>query len=66
MVIQMKNLKINIGKHQAVLSFKKISNKQFDTLRWKIIEQNFDDISELLARDINENKLSTLQIKGKD
>ena len=40
----MKNLTINLNNHHAVLSFKKISNKQFETLKWKLIEKNIDEI----------------------
>ena len=60
----MKNLKIDINNHQAILSFKKITNTRFETLKWKLIEQNLDEILESLSIDINEVESSTLTKKG--
>ncbi len=55
----MKNLKINVNHHQAVLSFKKISPKNFSTLKWELIKKNIDEISEQLAKNLEEDKQST-------
>jgi hypothetical protein len=60
----MKSLKINVNHHQAVLSFKKISPKNFSTLKWELIKQNIDEISEQLARNFEEDKQSNLHKKG--
>jgi hypothetical protein len=60
----MKNLKINVNHHQAILSFKKISHKNFSTLKWELIKQNIDEISEQLARNLEEDKQSNLNKKG--
>jgi len=59
----MKNLKINVNHHQAILSFKKISQKNFSTLKWELIKQNIDEISEQLARNLEEDKQNTLTKK---
>lgn len=60
----MKNLQISINEHKAVLSFNKINCKQFETLKWKLIEQNIDEISEELSVSINKNKSEILTKKG--
>ena len=62
----MKNLTINLNNHHAVLSFKKISNKQFETLKWKLIEKNIDEILEILAIEINESMEKIPDQKGKN
>jgi hypothetical protein len=59
----MKNLKINVNHHQAILSFKKISAKNFSTLKWELIKQNIDEISEHVARNLEEDKQNTLTKK---
>lgn len=59
----MKNLKIDVNSHQAILSFKKISHKNFSSLKWELIKQNIDEISEQLAKNLEEDKQSTF-IKG--
>jgi hypothetical protein len=48
----MKNLKIDLSNHQAVLYFKRISEKNYSTLKWNLIKQNIDEISEELARNL--------------
>jgi hypothetical protein len=55
----MKNLKIDVNNHQAILSFKKISHKKFSTLKWELIKKNIDEISEQLAKNLEEDKQST-------
>jgi hypothetical protein len=62
----MKNLKINVNHHQAILSFKKISHKKFSTLKWKLIQQNIDEISEQLAKSLEEEGHNTLYPKGEE
>jgi hypothetical protein len=60
----MKNLKIDVNNHQAILSFKRISHKKFSTLKWELIKKNIDEISEQLAKNLEEDKQSTLYQKG--
>lgn len=55
----MKNLKIDVNNHQAILSFKRISHKKFSTLKWELIKKNIDEISEQLAKNLEEDKQST-------
>jgi hypothetical protein len=56
----MKNLKFNVNHHQAILSFKKISHKKFSTLKWELIKQNVDEISEQVAKNLEEDKHTSL------
>ena len=62
-VIKMKNLKFNVNCHSAILSFKKISPKRFSTLKWELIKQNIDEISEQVATNLDKDKQSTLTRK---
>ena len=45
------------------MSFKKISAKNFSTLKWELIKQNIDEISEHVARNLEEDKQNTLTKK---
>ena len=60
----MKNLKFNVNCHQAILSFKKLSHKRFSTLKWELIKQNIDEISEQVAKNPEEDKRNSLIRKG--
>lgn len=55
----MKSLKINVNHHQAILSFKSINHNNFSTLKWELIKKNIDEISEELAKNLEEDKQST-------
>ena len=40
----MKSIEIILDGHRAVIRFKKISDKKFSSLRWRLIEQNISAI----------------------
>lgn len=52
----MKTLEIEIGKHKAVTAFKKIPSKKYESIKWKIINQNLDEITMDFYSTLNKNK----------
>lgn len=63
-VVNMKNLKIPINEHKAVLSFNNIICKKFENLKWKLIKKNIDEILDELPMNIIKNKSEALTKQG--
>lgn len=55
----MKNSEIRFENHRAVMKFKTLSKKDFSKIRWKLIEQNIDEISLEFFKKLENQNLKT-------